>query len=67
MKGAAGPSEFTHHRLGYGGAFPVTVLGKIFAVIFGIAAVGVVAMPIGILAASFSSAFQRERERESAE
>ena len=54
-------------KLGYGGAFPVTVLGKIFAVIFGIAAVGVVAMPIGILAASFSSAFQRERERGNAE
>lgn len=50
-------------KVGYGGAFPVTVLGKVFAVIFAIAAVGVVAMPTGILAASFSNAFQREQER----
>ncbi len=50
-------------KVGYGGAFPVTVLGKVFAVIFAIAAVAIVAMPTGILAAAFSDAFQREREK----
>jgi len=54
-------------KVGYGGAFPVTVLGKLFAVVFAIAAVCVVAMPTGILAASFSSAFRQERERQSAD
>lgn len=48
-------------KVGYSGAFPETILGKIFAAIFAIAAVGVVALPTGILAASFSNAFQRER------
>jgi voltage-gated potassium channel len=50
-------------KVGYGGAYPVTVIGKIFAALFAIAAVGVVAMPTGILAAAFSDAFQRERQR----
>ncbi len=53
-------------KVGYGGAFPVTIFGKIFAVIFAIAAVGVIALPTGILAAAFSAAFQRERERRQA-
>ena len=50
-------------KVGYAGAFPETVIGKIFAAIFAIAAVGVVAMPTGILAAAFSDAFQRERQK----
>jgi len=47
--------------VGYSEAFPMTILGKIFAAIFAIAAVGIVALPTGILAASFSNALQRER------
>lgn len=50
-------------KVGYGGAFPVTVVGKMFAAVFAVAAIGVVALPTGILAAAFSDAFQRERER----
>jgi len=53
----------TMTKVGYGGAYPITVLGKLFAGIFAIAAVGVIAMPTGILAAAFSDAFQREREK----
>lgn len=53
-------------KVGYGNAFPVTVLGRVFAVVFAIAAVAVVAMPTGILAAAFSDAFRRERERRTA-
>ena len=54
-------------KIGYGGAFPVTVMGKFFAVLFAIAAVGVIAMPTGILAAAFSEAFQRDQRRLDAE
>lgn len=49
-------------KVGYGGAFPETLFGKFFAAVFAIAAVGVVAMPTGILAAAFSHAFQKDRQ-----
>jgi hypothetical protein len=42
-------------------ALPGTILGKVLAAIFAVAAVGVVALPTSILAASFSDAFERER------
>lgn len=51
-------------KLGYAGAYPVTALGKVFAAVFAIAAVGVVAVPVGIMAASFGQAFQDEAEEE---
>jgi voltage-gated potassium channel len=51
----------TISKVGYGGAFPVTIAGKMFAGVFAIASVAVVAMPVGILAAAFSEAFQKER------
>jgi voltage-gated potassium channel len=54
----------TVNKVGYGGAYPVTVLGKAFAAVFAIAAVGVIAMPTGILAAAFSAAFQREKQNQ---
>ena len=53
----------TMTKVGYGGAYPITVVGKLFAGVFAIAAVGVVALPTGILAAALSDAFQREREK----
>jgi len=49
-------------KVGYGGAYPATVLGKLFAAVFAIAGVAVIAMPTGILAAAFSDAFQQERK-----
>ena len=54
-------------KVGYGGAFPMTVFGKFFAGLFALAAVGVVAVPTGILAASFSNAFQYERTNKGAD
>ncbi|MEI2384729.1 ion transporter, partial [Breoghania sp. JC706] len=50
-------------KVGYAGAFPQTVLGKVFAALFAIAAVGVVAMPTGILAGAFSEAFRENARR----
>jgi voltage-gated potassium channel len=45
--------------VGYGDAYPITVLGKILGGITALCAVGVIAMPTGILAAAFSDAFQK--------
>ncbi len=49
-------------KIGYGGAFPITILGKIFAVIFAIAAVGVVAVPTGIIAGAFYQVFSKDKK-----
>ncbi len=51
-------------KVGYGDAFPITLVGKMFAALFAIAAIGVVAIPTGILAAALSDAVQREKQRQ---
>jgi voltage-gated potassium channel len=40
---------------------PQTALGKVFAGIFALTGIGIVAIPTGILAAAFSEAFSAER------
>jgi voltage-gated potassium channel len=50
--------------VGYGDAFPVTVLGKIFSGLVLIAAIGVIALPTGIFAGAMSEVMQRKRDRE---
>ena len=54
-------SVVTLTTVGYGDAVPVTVLGKVFAGMTAIAGIGMIAMPTGILAASFSEGFARAR------
>lgn len=49
--------------VGYGDVYPVTALGKILAGLTAITGIGLIAMPTGILAAAFSDAMQRQRER----
>jgi voltage-gated potassium channel len=49
--------------VGYGDVVPQTVLGKIFAGATALAGIGMIAMPTGILAASFSDGFARARAR----
>ena len=44
--------------VGYGDVYPITPMGKVFAGCAAIAAIGIVAMPAGIMAAAFSDAFQ---------
>lgn len=44
--------------VGYGDVTPITVIGKILAGLAAISAVGMVAMPAGIMAAAFSDAFR---------
>ncbi|RUQ93696.1 ion transporter [Legionella septentrionalis] len=48
--------------VGYGDVYPVTPLGKLFGAITAITGIGVIAMPTGILAASFSDAIQNIRK-----
>jgi voltage-gated potassium channel len=49
--------------IGYGDVFPLTGWGKLSAGLSAVAAIGIVAMPTGIMAAAFSDAFQELRER----
>lgn len=49
--------------VGYGDVYPVTALGKVLAGLTAITGIGLIAMPTGILAAAFSDAMQRQRER----
>ena len=41
-------------------ALPITALGKFFAVISAFSSIGVVALPAGILAGSFSERFKKK-------
>lgn len=73
VEGSAQPSAFgsipralwwalqTLTTVGYGDAVPQTVLGKVFAGVFALTGIGIVAIPTGILAAAFSEAFSAER------
>jgi voltage-gated potassium channel len=56
-------SVATLTTIGYGDVYPVTPLGKVLASLTAIFSIGLVAMPTGILAAAFSDAVQRHRQR----
>ncbi len=49
--------------IGYGDVFPITPLGKILASVTAVTSIGLIALPTGILAAAFSDAMARHRER----
>jgi len=44
--------------VGYGDVYPVTVIGNFFGAVTAVVGIGLIAMPTGILAASFSDAIQ---------
>lgn len=54
-------SVATLTTVGYGDVYPVTALGRAVAGATAIVAIGLVAMPAGILAAAFTDAFQRHQ------
>ncbi|MGH1482852.1 MAG: ion transporter [Geminicoccales bacterium] len=54
-------SVATLTTVGYGDVYPVTAVGRAVAGATAIVAIGLVAMPAGILAAAFTDAFQRRR------
>lgn len=47
--------------VGYGDVYPITPLGKFFAAIVAISAIGLFALPAGILASGFAESFGRQR------
>lgn len=51
--------------IGYGDVYPITVAGKVIAIIVAMAGIGLIAMPAGILAAAFSDAMGRADSRKS--
>lgn len=55
-------AAITLTTIGYGDAYPVTVAGKVIAVMVAMAGIGLIAMPAGILASAFSDALARARE-----
>ena len=56
-------SIITLTTVGYGDVSPITPLGKILAAMVALSGIGLVAMPTGIIAAAFSDAMQRHRQR----
>lgn len=56
-------SIVTLTTVGYGDAFPVTTMGRIFAGVIAMTGVLLIAIPTGIFAASFSDGLQRYREQ----
>ena len=56
-------SVATLTTVGYGDVFPITVVGRVLAGITALAAIGLIAMPAGILAAAFSEAFRDKGRR----
>lgn len=47
--------------VGYGDVFPITPLGKFFSALVSIAAIGLIALPTGIMAAAMSDVIQRRK------
>ena len=48
--------------VGYGDVYPITALGKVFAVVSAFSSIGIVALPAGILAGSFTEKFKRSKK-----
>jgi len=48
--------------VGYGDVYPITAFGKIFAVVSAFSSIGIVALPAGILAGSFTEKFKRNKK-----
>jgi voltage-gated potassium channel len=58
-------SVATLTTVGYGDVYPITLLGKFFGAITAVIGIGLIAMPTGILAASFSDAIQTLKTKRS--
>lgn len=55
-------SVITLTTVGYGDAYPITIMGKIIGGVLALSGVAFVAMPTGIIAAAFSEAMQKRRD-----
>ena len=52
----------TMTTVGYGDVYPITAIGKFLSGMVSVAAIGLIALPTGILAAAMSDVMQRRRE-----
>jgi voltage-gated potassium channel len=52
--------------VGYGDVYPITAYGKILAGIIAVLGIGIVALPTGILSASFIEKLEKEKEKKEA-
>ena len=48
--------------VGYGDVYPITFFGKAFAIISAFSSIGIVALPAGILAGSFTEKFRKKNK-----
>ena len=48
--------------VGYGDVYPITVLGKIFATIISLVGIGIVAIPTGVISASFVEQINKQKK-----
>ena len=53
--------------VGYGDVYPITVAGKLLAIIIAFLGIGMVAVPTGIISAGFTEAINKEKEEEKEE
>ena len=53
-------ATITLTTIGYGDVYPITILGKISTVVISISRIGIVAIPTGIIAGSFSSILSKK-------
>lgn len=49
--------------VGYGDVYPITTLGKFFSALVSVAAIGLIALPTGIMAAAMSDVIRRRKKR----
>ena len=54
-------ATITLTTIGYGDVYPITILWKIATVIISISGIGIVAIPTGIIAGSFSSIINKKK------
>ena len=50
--------------VGYGDVYPITALGRFFAAVISLVGIGIIAIPTGIIAASFSSVINESNNEE---
>ena len=55
-------STITLTTIGYGDVYPITILGKLATTIIAIAGIGIVALPAGIIAGSFSEIVNKKKQ-----
>ena len=48
--------------VGYGDVYPITIGGKIFATIISLVGIGIVAIPTGVISASFVEQISKEKK-----